>query len=816
MLQSFFPSLNQHVRCWATITLLSSVVTILNYDDCVPVFCVCQAAQDEGTIPPQPEAIPVLCQGPIDQEYEYRIWNRILAPKCLPCHREGGDAEESKFFLSDLKRVIGQARDKELIANRRMLLEVATSSKDSEATGQVSRVLLKATGELSHGGGVILDVDDPLLVMLENYLHHSFIVRGEDTAHENHTSERSHENASTFWEGVQFLEDRSLLRRAMLSLVGRLPSLQEIEDFESAAKHNRELALSEKLMSLMSEEPFYERLREGFNDIFLLTAVDDNAEVTALSYEHFEKSRLWYQHEDFSHIADKREREQAGYKLANDYREALLREPMMLIDYIVRNDRPFTELVTADYIMVSPYTAKGYGVYEEVREGFSDPNNPFEYVPVRLKALRGRNRSEDQESTTGFFPHAGLLTTFLYLARYPTTETNRNRLRSRVVYQHFLGVDVLELAARVSDAAAINAQYDTPTMQAADCIVCHRTLDPVAGLYQDYWRFETNFALYGKRKGGWFTDMFGAGFEGENLPETERWRSLAWFAERIAADPRFAVTMTEHVYYILMGRKVLKLPINFNDPLYSAKLRAYRVQRTEIERIAQRFYENGFNLKDVFCDLVLSDFYRVDSIHSVVQDPCRLAELDDIGVFRMLAPEQLERKIQAVFGAKWNKLDAEMGMLYGGIDLKEVTERAADPSGAMGAIQRILSNEIACKHVAADFALPRQQRRLFPFIDANTVPGTPEARMEIERSVVYLHEHILGQSDAQEFRADILRTVKLFEEIVRDARENGIQDTREIWSCRQGEAVTEDPHYTIRAWRGVVTYLLRRPEFLYE
>ena len=29
-------------------------------------------------------------------------------------------------------------------------------------------------------------------------------------------------------------------------------------------------------------------------------------------------------------------------------------------------------------------------------------------------------------------------------------------------------------------------------------------------------------------------------------------------------------------------------------------------------------------------------------------------------------------------------------------------------------------------------------------------------------------------------------------------------------------AAVSDPHYTIRAWRGVVTYLLRRPEFLYE
>ena len=56
-------------------------------------------------------------------------------------------------------------------------------------------------------------------------------------------------------------------------------------------------------------------------------------------------------------------------------------------------------------------------------------------------------------------------------------------------------------------------------------------------------------------------------------------------------------------------------------------------------------------------------------------------------------------------------------MLYGGIDSQEVTERATDPSGAMGAIQRILSNDVACKHVARDFARPPAERRLFPGIE---------------------------------------------------------------------------------------------------
>jgi hypothetical protein len=142
-------------------------------------------------------------------------------------------------------------------------------------------------------------------------------------------------------------------------------------------------------------------------------------------------------------------------------------------------------------------------------------------------------------------------------------------------YQHFLGVDVLAMAARVSDAAAVTAEYPIPTMQAADCVVCHRTLDPVAGLFQDYWRFNSNLALYGKRKEGWFTDMFAPGFEGEDLPESERWRALQWLGEQTAEDPRFAVAMVEHVYYILTGRRVSLPPEDYEDPLYGARLRAH-------------------------------------------------------------------------------------------------------------------------------------------------------------------------------------------------------------------------------------------------
>src|SRR5205085_4094115 len=119
-------------------------------------------------------------------------------------------------------------------------------------------------------------------------------------------------------------------------------------------------------------EAFYDRLREGFNDIFLTQGVDGNADQTVLSYDHFPQ-RHWYQKFDLSHIKDETARRQAGYKLANDYRKALLEEPMRLIDHVVRANRPFTEIVTADYIMVSPYTARGYGIYDDLKPRFKHP-----------------------------------------------------------------------------------------------------------------------------------------------------------------------------------------------------------------------------------------------------------------------------------------------------------------------------------------------------------------------------------------------------------------------------------------------------------
>ncbi len=759
-------------------------------------------AEDGG----RPEASQASNVEAVDDFFVDEVWAKVGERVCLNCHHTDGDASDSRFLLRDASsRSDRQAAHRH---NRAAFQSMAAEKEDGK-----SRLLLKVTGRLDHGGDVVLPADSTGYQILER-----FATRREAPGR----LPDPRLDASRFFDGVEFLPPRRLLRRVTLSLAGRLPTADELAAVDQGGLD----AVDGRLEQIMNEDAFYDRLQEAFNDI-LLTRGYDGVPEGALSYEHF-TNRLWYQ--ELNPNKGKKPEERLKYshpkmiahtKLVRNYREAMLREPLELITYIVRHDRPFTEIVTADYTMVSPYTAKGYGIYDEVRDRFEDVEDPFEFIPVRLKALKHRNGRSHQESETGFYPHAGLLSNFQYLKRYPTTETNRNRLRVRKFFEHFLGIDILRLAPRVNDAAAISTEFKTPTMEAPDCVVCHKIMDPVAGLFQDYYVVDGK-GIFGPRKEGWYEDIFTPGFNGEDLPQEERWRALQWLGERTARDPRFATAMVKHVWYILFGRKPLLPPQDIDDPMFAAKRRAFRVQRDEIERIAELFAEHDFNLKVVFQQLVRSPFYRTDGLATSTADPSRLAELDDIGLVRLLTPEQLERKLTAIFGKEWGRLvdpESKFRVLYGGIDSKEVTERLTVPSGAMGAIQRIMANDVACKNVAADFSLPPAQRRLFPRIEPSVVPGsTPEADRRIRLAIVYLHKRLLGRNDSDD-DPEVLRTFRLFAGIVEHAKSKEGIEPRESYSCQTQRDVTPrdpDPHYTIRAWRGVVTYLLRQHEFLYE
>ena len=685
-----------------------------------------------------------------DRFFAEEVWAKVGELSCLECHRDGGEAEESSFVLRQTILLQGKNLKDANRENFAAFLKMARARKDG-----LPKLLRKPIGELDHEGQVVLTPQSTGHLLLGEFVRNL----GEEKKPDG-----KEKNPKPFFDGVTMVNDQSLLRRLTLSLAGRLPRPGE----RDLIKKDGLDEIGTVLDRVMTEDAFYERLKEGFNDIFLTNGYDGNGELI-LSYNHFEKSRLWYHKYDLSHIEDEGKRKKVLYAMTDDYRKAIREEPLELIAHVVRNDLPFTEIITADYIMVSPYSARGYGIFETIKERFKDADDPFEYLPAKLPALKARNDNPvngplHQESKTGFYPHAGILSTFQYLRRYPTTETNRNRLRARMYYQHFLGIDVMELADQVADAAAIDSKYKTPWMEAADCVVCHRTIDPVSGLFQDFYNDEGHF---GPRQDGWFKDMFVPGLEGEDLPKEEKWRSLQWLAKRTAKDPRFAIAMTEHVWYLLTGRMALRPPKDIEDPLFSARRRAYKMQGLEIANIAKRFAHADFNLKLVFKEWAKSPFYRADGLDAAIGQAERKTELHDLGVSRLLAPEQLERKIEAIFGSRWGKLKKEMEILYGGIDSKSVTERLGEPSGAMGAIQRIMANDLSCKHVVADFALAPEKRRLFPKVEKNMVPSViPVTDLKIRKGIIHLHGRLLDRRDSID-DPEVDRTFKLFASSVR-------------------------------------------------
>ena len=171
------------------------------------------------------------------------------------------------------------------------------------------------------------------------------------------------------------------------------------------------------------------------------------------------------------------------------------RAPLELIAYVAESDLPYTEILTADYIMANPWAATAYGASTR----FDDPEDPHEFKPSRIVSYyrEGGGYEDEYDPVINAtlliapgplitdYPHAGILNTTAFLQRYPTTATNRNRARARWTYYHFLGLDVEKSASRTTDPEAL-ADTNNPTMHNPNCTVCHSVLDPVAGAFQNY------------------------------------------------------------------------------------------------------------------------------------------------------------------------------------------------------------------------------------------------------------------------------------------------------------------------------------------
>ncbi len=135
----------------------------------------------------------------------------------------------------------------------------------------------------------------------------------------------------------------------------------------------------------------------------------------------------------------------------------------------------------------------------------------------------------------------------------------------------------------------------------------------------------------------------------------------------------------------------------------------------------------------------------------------------------------------------------------------------------MGAIQRMMANDISCKHVAPDFSKKPNQRRLFPKIELTVVPSDgPAAEKRVRQAIVHLHELLLGHQHSID-HAEVELTYQLFAGILIEAKATTGLDKQGTYMCDRVDGhYLDDSHYTLRAWRAVITYLMLQHDFLYE
>jgi hypothetical protein len=729
-----------------------------------------------------------------EQYFAEQVWAPIMSQKCAACHNPQGLAKDSKMVLR------GSSEAGFLDANLAIVKDVAGFEKDG-----ASLLLLKPSQSVSHGGGLVIAKDGPEYQALAELVNRF---------KENAPCET---DVTGFTNGVNMGTPTETLRKASLSIAGRLPTAAE----EAEVSAGGQAALAGVVDRLMTEETFFIRLKEIYNDLFLTDRYIGDAGDLLDGEEYYDP--YWYESVNAGMGQYYGIQGDVGEGLRRRTNLAVAREPLELIVHVARENRPFSEILTADYIMVNPYSAKAYTVADVT---FDNDADPLEWREARIEGI----------------PHAGVLTSPMFLNRFPTTETNRNRARARMVYQFFLGTDILKTGEQPIDPTKITGT--NPTRENPACTVCHSNIDPIAGAFHNY-----DAQAHYDPENAWYEEMVLPGFGKEVIPESSFHQGLQWLAPRLTEDPRFALSVVYAMYTGFVGQKPLISPSDTTDPAFADKFKAYLNQYTTFSQIAHDFRADNFNIKTVVKGIIMSPYYRAKN--AVALTPERASQLSELGTARFLIPEQLNRKIKAVMGFPWRyEVDGadlllngnEYRIFYGGIDSDGVTQRILEPNGIMANVADRMANEMSCLTVARDFAKPKEERLLFPKVEVSFEPEDINkypialAVQGIKENIQHLHKHILGESlDLAD--PEIERTYQLFLTTWQEGSagikaSQGDENpafsenlpgqctaTRDFYtgvSLGEDNEIVRDEGYTIRAWMAVVTYLLSDYSFIHE
>ena len=406
--------------------------------------------------------------------FEALVAGPVLESKCVNCHVEGGASGTTRLVFVSTTNSDHRARNLEAIKT------FVTTVEDGAA------LLLEKIQGIGHGGGEQVPNDSEEFDNLAWFLD---LVRREAAA--------VSASAQTLFDNITMASARKTLRRTALIFAGRVPTGAEYDALETGT-----IDLREAIRNLMTGPRFHEFLLRAANDRLLTDRyADDNTLENRGYFFHFDNKYF-----DLREEAVNTGQGRAFNEWHNAVQYGVARAPLELIAHVAENDLPYTDVLTADYVMANRLAAEAYtgspalfgadNVHEFRRTRITDYYRRAAGYRARFEPNIGLRVLARGSGKTAI-PHAGLLNTLVFLKRYPTTATNRNRARARWTYYHFLGVDIENAASRTTDPVAL-ADTHNPTMHNANCTVCHSVMDPAAGAFQNY----GDIGLYRDEPGG--------------------------------------------------------------------------------------------------------------------------------------------------------------------------------------------------------------------------------------------------------------------------------------------------------------------------
>ncbi|OUS34490.1 hypothetical protein A9R00_12485, partial [Oleispira antarctica] len=389
----------------------------------------------------------------------------------------------------------------------------------------------------------------------------------------------------------------SRLYKASMNLNSTLPR----NSWVNSVKEDGQAGLESSVDKMMNEDAFYDRLKEIYKPYLHTTSTASGSYVGT-----FGGDEDW--HQTFSDNTKEKYARNASYNALNS-------GALELISYVAKTNRPFTEILTADYMLLNYFSARMLNRLDSVQ-----------FTPIEDAQYSDLAFSEDEYKKVKIedVPLAGVLTSHAFIRQYPTTATNVNRHRSYHVFKQFLDTDIFEISG--SRVETDDIASENPTMNNPTCTGCHNVMDPVSSTFRHWQRRDERNVT---PKSWDQSQLLAPGFNGEIMPEDEG-APLQWLTQRITQDPRFARATVKTLFQAITGHVLL---INPDQQAGQLANQRYNYQQSVIQQIASDFIDSNYNIKQLIKALIMSDYFNSETFVG--------------GSSQLLPSERLIRKLKA-------------------------------------------------------------------------------------------------------------------------------------------------------------------------